>query len=120
MIWRSGSIRCLPPSRTVLACAGIFLSVSAICQSDPAALMPGCLPTNEQALPAELTQTRTFASKREQGNPGMSAVGKVLQDIQSTSYPALAHVDLRVLRFAVNRTIFGHASVCLASSYPCG
>jgi hypothetical protein len=30
MIWRSGSIRWLPPSRTVLACAGIFLSVSAV------------------------------------------------------------------------------------------
>ena len=99
MIWRSGSIRCLPTSRTVLACAGIFLSVSAICQSDPAALMPGCLPTNEQALPAELPQTRTFASKREQGNPRMGAVGKVLQDIQSTSYPELAHVDLRVRSF---------------------
>ena len=82
MIWRSGSIRWLPPSRTVLACAGIFLSVSAVCQSDPAALMPGCLPTNEQALPVELTQTRTFGSKREQVNPwnwrgGHSASGHI-------------------------------------------
>jgi hypothetical protein len=83
----------------MLACAGIFLSVSAVCQSDPAALMPGCLPANEQALPAELTQTRTFGSKREQGNLGIRATGTVLQSILDTSYPELTHVDLRVRSF---------------------
>lgn len=98
MIWRSGSIRWLPPSRTVLACAGIFLSISAVCQSD-LALMPGCLPTNKQALPAEPTQTRTFSSKREQENLGIGATGTALQSIQATSYPELKHVDLRVRSF---------------------
>ena len=48
MIWRSGSIRWLPPSRTVLACAGILLSISAVCQSDPAAL-DATLPPYESA-----------------------------------------------------------------------
>lgn len=99
MTWRGGSIRWLPPSQTVMACAGIFLSVSAVCQSDPAALMPGCLHANQQVVPAELTLTRSFGSKRERGNPGIGAVGTVLQDIQGTSYPELVHVDLRVRSF---------------------
>jgi hypothetical protein len=99
MIWRSGSIRWLPPSRTVLACAGIFLSVSAVCQSDPAALMPGCLAANQQGLPAELRQTRSLGSKRDQRKPGIGATGTVLQGIQGTSYPELAHLDLRVRSF---------------------
>jgi hypothetical protein len=99
MIWRCGSIPWPPSSRTLLACAGIFLSVSAVCQSDPAALMSDCLATNQQGLPAELRQTRTFGGKRDQGNPGIGATGTVLQDIQGTSYPELAHLDLRVRSF---------------------
>lgn len=99
MTWRGGSILWLPPSRTVMACAGIFLSVSAVCQSDPAALMPGCLPRNQQAVLAEPTPTRTLGSKREQGDPGIGPVGTVLQEIQGTSYPELVHVDLRVRSF---------------------
>jgi hypothetical protein len=82
-----------------MACAGIFLSVSAVCQSYPAALMPGCLATNQQALGGELSQSSNLGSKREQGNHGIGAVGKVLQDIRATSYPELVNVDLRVRSF---------------------
>ena len=106
MIWRSGSIGWPLPSRTLLACAGIFLSVSAVCQSDSAALMSDCFATNQQGLPAELRQTRIFGSKREQGNPGIGAVGAVLQDIQGTSYPELAHLDLRVRPFRSQSNYF--------------
>ena len=99
MTWRGGSIRWLARSRTVKACAGIFLSVSAVCQSDFSALTPGCLPRNQQAALAETTPRRPFGSKREQRNPGIGAVGTVLQDIRDTSYPELVDVDLRVRSF---------------------
>jgi len=96
----SGSLSGLSRCRIAIALAGIFFATLASqCQSDSAALMSGCLATNQQALPAELTQTRTLGTKRDQGNPGIGATGRVLQDIQVTSYPELAHVDLRVRSF---------------------
>jgi len=61
--------------------------------------MPGCLPTNQQAALVEPPPTRSFGSKREQVDAGIGAVGTVLQDIRGTSYPELAHVDLRVRNF---------------------
>ena len=82
-----------------MACAGLFSSVSALCQSQPAAWMPGCLPTNQQAALVEPSPTRNFGSKREQVDAGIGAVGTVLQDVRSTSYPELVHVDLRVRSF---------------------
>ena len=99
MTWRGGSIRWRSSSRTVLACAGIFLlSASAVCQSDPPALMRGCPPGNQQAVLAG-PASRSLGSKQEQGDPGITAVGTVLQKIQSASYSELAHVDLRVRSF---------------------
>ena len=99
MTWKGFSIRWLARSRTVMACAGLFSSVSALCQSQATAWMPGCLPTNQQAALVEPPPTRSFGSKREQVDAGIGAVGTVLQDIRGTSYPELAHVDLRVRNF---------------------
>ena len=82
-----------------MACAGLFSSVSALCQSQATAWMPGCLPTNQQAALVEPSPTRNFGSKREQVDAGIGAVGTVLQDVRSTSYPELVHVDLRVRSF---------------------
>ena len=96
MTWRGGSIRWLARSRTLTVCAGIFLSVSAVCQSDSAALMPGCLPRNQQAALAAPTPRRIFGRKREPGGPEIGTVDTVLQDIRGTSYPELVRVDLRV------------------------
>ncbi len=94
MTWRGGSIRWLAPSRAVMVCAGIFLSVSAECQSDPAALTPRCLPTNQQAVLEGPSPTGNFDSKPEQRDVGIRAVGVVIQELRETSYPELVHVDL--------------------------
>src|SRR6266446_7068627 len=99
MTWRGGSIRWLAPSRAVMVCAGIFLSVSAECQSDPAALTPRCLPTNQQAVLEGPSPTGNFDSKPEQRDVGIRAVGVVIQELRETSYPELGHVDLRVRSF---------------------
>lgn len=98
MTWRGYSIRSRSPSRSVLACAGIFLSVSAVCQSVSPALMPNCLLRGQRAVlagPAALS----LGTKQEQGDPGIAAVGTMLQEMQSASYPELAHLDLRVRSF---------------------
>jgi hypothetical protein len=97
MTWRSGAIRWRSHIRTVLACAGIFLSVPVVCQLDPSALR-GCPPGNQQGVLAG-PAPRSSGSKQEQGDPGITAVGTVLQEIQSASYAELAHVDLRVRSF---------------------
>ncbi len=99
MTRRGGSIRWLARSRTVMICAGIFLSVSALGQSDPAASMPGCFPTDQQAALTEPSPTRTFDSKRARADAGIAAAGAVIQEIRRTSYPELGHVDLRVRSF---------------------
>jgi hypothetical protein len=99
MTWRGGSIRWLASSRAVMVCAGIFLSVSAVCQSDPAALTPRCLPTNQQAVLEGPSPTGNFDSKPEQGDAGIRAVGEVILELRGTSYPELVHVDLRVRSF---------------------
>src|SRR5262249_26722369 len=99
MTWRGFSIRWLARSGTVMVCAGIFLSVSALCQSEPAAWMPGCLPTNQQAALVAPSPRRNFGSKREPVDAGIGVVSTVLQDIRDTSYPELAHVDLRLRSF---------------------
>ena len=99
MTWRGFSIRWLARSRTVIGCAGIFLNASALCQSEPAALMPGCFPTNQQAALAGSSPTRNFDSKREQVDAGIGVADAVIQEIRGISYPELAHVDLRVRSF---------------------
>jgi hypothetical protein len=105
-MWRGGTIRWLPPSRTMMACAGIFLSVSAVCQSDPSALTPGCLPTNQQAVLEGPSPTGNFDSKPEQGDAGIRAVGAVIQELRGTSYPELVQVDLRVRSFRSQSDFF--------------
>jgi hypothetical protein len=57
-----------------------------------------CPPGNQQAVLA-VPASRSLGSKQEQADPGITAVGTVLQEIQSVSYPELEHVDLRVRFF---------------------
>jgi hypothetical protein len=99
MIWTGGSIRWLARSPTVMVCAGIFLSVSAVCQSDPAALTPRCLTTNQQTALEGPSPTGNFDSKPEQADAGIRTAGAVIQDIRGTSYPELVRVDIRVRSF---------------------
>ena len=99
MTWRGFSIRWLARSRSVMACTGIFLTVSARCQSDPATLMPGCLPRNQQAPLAGPSPVRNSDRRPEHLDDGIAVTGATLREIQGTSYPELAHIDLRVRSF---------------------
>jgi hypothetical protein len=99
MTWRGFSIRWLARSRSVMACTGIFLNASALCQSDPAALMPGCLPKNQQAALAGPSPVRNPNDKREPVDAGIVIAGAVIQEIRGISYPELADIDLRVRSF---------------------
>src|SRR6266849_11008358 len=87
MTRRGGSIRWLARSRTVMTCAGIFLSVSALGQSDPAASMPGCFPTDQQAALTEPSPARTLDSKRARADAGIAAAGAVIQEITENLVP---------------------------------
>ena len=102
MIWRSGSIRWLPSCTScdwLVRGSSLRLSRLIVSRSS-AALMSDCLATNQQGLPAELSANAHFWQRIETRQmPAIGATGTVLLDISGTSFPELAHVDLRVRSF---------------------
>jgi hypothetical protein len=95
-----GSFRRLARSQAVIACTGIFFAtLSAHSQSDPAALIPSCVPKDPQAPLAGSSPASVVDSGREQANARIGAATAALQEIRGTSYPELVYVDLRVRTF---------------------
>jgi len=95
-----GPLRRLALSQAVIAFAGLFFTtLSAQSQSDPAALMSGCVPTDQQARLAGCSPTSIVNSGREQAGTGIGAARAVIQEVRGTSFPELVQVDLRVRTF---------------------
>src|SRR5258708_607350 len=84
-----GSQRGLASSRVLIAFAWfIFAALSAQCQSSPAAQVADCPTPDHQA-----------AATAGEANDPIAAVGPVIQEVRRSSFPALAHIHLRVRAF---------------------
>jgi len=87
-LW-SGSQRGLTSSQVLIAVAWfIFAALSAQCQSSPAAQVADCPTSDHQA-----------AATGGEANNSIAAIGPVIQKVRGSSFPELAHIDLRVRAF---------------------
>ncbi len=84
-----GSQRGLASSQVFVALAWfIFAVLSAQCQSSPAAQVADCPTTDHQA-----------AATGREANDSIAAVDPAIQKVRRSSFPELAHIDLRVRAF---------------------
>ncbi len=79
-----------------------FATLSAESQSEPAKVIASC-PPNDQSAALRLCSRIHSAGKSGQTNDAISTVSTVILEVRRTSFPELAHVDLRV------RTLQSHA-----------
>src|SRR5947209_3116632 len=89
--------------QVLIAFAGLFfVALSAESQSELAKVIASCS-SNDQG--AALRPSSTLHSDGESGqtNTAISTVSTVMLELRRTSFPELAHVDLRV------RTFYSHA-----------
>lgn len=85
----SGSLHGLAGSHVAIVLAWlIFASLSAQCQSSPAAQVAGCPTVDPQA-----------AATGGEPNDAIAAVSPVILKVRASSFPELDHVDLRVRAF---------------------
>jgi len=85
--------------QVLIAFGGFFFAaLSAESQSEPAKVIASC-PPNDQGT--ALTRSPTIHSDGESGqtDAGISVVSTVILEVRQTSFPELAHVDLRVRTF---------------------
>jgi hypothetical protein len=85
--------------QVLIALAGLFFAtLSAESQSEPAKVIASC-PPNDQG--AALRPSSTFQSDGETGqtDAAIGTVSKLIREIRRTSFPELAHADLRVRTF---------------------
>jgi hypothetical protein len=89
MTRRRGSLRGMASSQVVIALGWlVFATLSAECQSSPAAQVTTCATTDNQA-----------AVTGGQANDAIAAVTPVILKVRGTSFPELAHIDLRLRAF---------------------
>src|SRR5882672_10531122 len=87
-VW-CGSQRGLASSQVLIAFSWlIFAALSAQCQSSPAAQIADCPTSDHQA-----------AATGGEANDSIAAIGPVIQKVRRSSFPELAHIDLRVRAF---------------------
>ena len=96
----SGSLSGLASCRIAVALAGFFFATLAShCQSEPATLIPGCPNPDQQAVLAGHSPRGNSNSESAQMDVAIGAASAVILDLRGTSFPELAHIDLRVRTF---------------------
>jgi hypothetical protein len=95
----SGSLSGLSGWRVAIALVGLFFAtVASQCQSEGAALIPGC-PISDQHALAGHSPIGNSNSEPGETDVAIGAASAVILDLRGTSFSELAHIDLRVRTF---------------------
>jgi len=96
----SGSLSGLSGWRVAIALVGLFFAtVASQCQSEGAALIPGCPISDQHAALAGHSPIGNSNSEPGETDVAIGAASAVILDLRGTSFPELAHIDLRVRTF---------------------